>query len=172
MKLKFVELMFRAWDYFRHGYSTYLTFIVSFFTFVSTTYYLLIRSVPFLQVIFPHFYVFIIVGIAVFVPLAVFIGWLHMKGTLAYPTQMAIAVESNPYNYLITPGKQEEAFAPAWLLTLKALQKILEKEEMLSPQEKSEFEDISAKLERLLKGEVLGAPRQRKLLTAVKRKKI
>lgn len=171
MKLKLEDFVFRSWNYFRHGYSTYLSFFVSFVTFVSTTYYLAIRSVPFLQEIFPNFHVFVIVGILVFGLLGILIGWLHMKGTLAYPTAVTITTEANPYNYIVLPGKQREAFVPAWLLTMQALHKILEKEKLLSPQEKREFENIKDKLERMIKGEVIGRPRQRRLLVAVEREK-
>ena len=86
MKMKLVETVFRAWNYFRTGYGTYLTFFVGFATFVSTTYYLAIRSLPFLQGFFPHFYVFIIVGIAVIVPLGVFVGSTRREHLPTQPT--------------------------------------------------------------------------------------
>jgi len=41
----------------------------------------------------------------------------------------------------------------------------------LSPEEKSEFEDIKAKIEGLLKGEVIGVPKQRKILAALQKRK-
>ena len=75
MKLKLGELMFRAWYYFRLGYGTYVSFFVSFVMFVSTTYYLAVSNLPFLQEVFPHFFVFVIFGISVITPLSVLIGW-------------------------------------------------------------------------------------------------
>jgi len=163
--LKFEELMFRAWYYFRNGYATYLSFPVGFLTFISTTYYLAIKNVPFLQDFFPRFYLFAIVAVIVIFPLGVLIGWLHMKRTLAYPTQVAITVESNPYNYKIRPGKEAEINYPLWYLMLRTLEKLSEKEGVLTSKEKKEFEELREKIERLKRGEVIGAPRQRKIMS-------
>ena len=168
MKLKLEDFVFRSWNYFRHGYSTYLSFFVAFASYITVIYKLAIEDLS-LEWIFPRFHVFIIFAVSLIVPLAVFMGWLHMKGTLAYPTDVAITVEANPYNYIVTPGKQKEALAPAQLLTLQALQKILEKENMLSPQEKMEFENLKDKFQKMLRGEVMGAPRQRKLLARLEK---
>lgn len=164
MKLKLAEIVFRSWYYFRLGYSTYMSFLVAFFTFVSTTYYLAVTKVPLLQEIFTRFYSFVIVAILVIVPAGVLFGWLHMKRTLAFPTEATIGVEANPYNYILYPGKETDLYAPAWLLVIRSLRKIAEKENLLSPQEKSEFKNLTATIEKLLKGEVIGMPRQRKLL--------
>ena len=163
--MKFEELMFRAWYYFRNGYATYLSFPVGFLTFISTTYYLAIKNVPFLQDFFPRFYLFAIVAVIVIFPLGVLIGWLHMKRTLAYPTQVAITVESNPYNYKIRPGKEAEINYPLWYLMLRTLEKLSEKEGVLTSKEKKEFEELREKIERLKRGEVIGAPRQRKIMS-------
>ncbi|MHA1627358.1 MAG: hypothetical protein ACTSYT_05710 [Candidatus Asgardarchaeia archaeon] len=163
--MKFEELMFRAWYYFRNGYATYLSFPVGFLTFISTTYYLAIKNVPFLQYIFSRFYLFAIVAVIVIFPLGVLIGWLHMKRTLAYPTQVAITVESNPYNYKIRPGKEAEINYPLWYLMLRTLEKLSEKEGVLTSKEKKEFEELREKIERLKRGEVIGAPRQRKIMS-------
>lgn len=169
MKLKLEDFVFRSWNYFRQGYSTYLSFIVGFFTFVSTTYYLAIRSIPFLEEIFPSFYVFVTVGIIVFVPLGVLIGWLHMKGTLAYPTDVAITYESNPYLYKIAPGKEKEISYPLWAILSATLQKLLEKEDILTPEEKREFEDVRDKIQRLREGKIIGEPRQRRMLAVMEK---
>ena len=86
-----------------------------------------------------------------------------MKRTIAYPTDVAIGVEANPYNYILTPGKETEVFVPYWLIHMTSLQKIMEKAKMLTPEEKKQFEDVRAKLEKLLKGGVVGQPKQRKI---------
>jgi len=171
LKFQPLELMFRSWYYFRLGYAQYLNFFLGFFMFVSTTYYLAILNLPFLREIFPHFYVFVILGIVVIAPLGVLIGWFHMKRTLAYSTEATVSVESNPYTFIVIPGKEEELWAPAWMLTVQALQKILEKENMLSAEEKSEFEAILARFKKLLRGEVIGEPKQRQMLAKSKREK-
>jgi len=169
--LKLVELVFRSWYYFRLGYGAYLAFLVGFVGNIVAIYYLAVKNLPFLYQIFQHFYVFTIILIVLIVPIGVLIGWLHMKRTLAYPTEAAIGVEANPYNYMIVPGKETELFAPYWLMVTNSLQKILEKENILSPEEKREFENIRAKIERLRKGEVIGRPRQRQLLTILEKRK-
>lgn len=170
MELKLEEIVFRSWFYFRQGYTTYLTFIFSFFTFVSTTYYLAIENIPFFKDIFPRFYVYIVIAIVTFVPLSVIAGWLHMKGTLAYPAAQAITIESNPYIYKIRPGKETEINFPTYQLLLRIIGKITKKEDILSTEEKSELEEVLDKIEKLRKGEVVGVPRQRTLLAATKRK--
>lgn len=166
-----VELIFRSWYYFRLGYGTYLTFLVGFAGNVVAIYYLAIKNLPFLYVIFHHFYMFVTISIVLMVPIGVLIGWLHMKRTLAYPTDVSIGVEANPYNYILLPGKETELFAPYWLMMTNSLQKILEKENVLSPEEKREFENIRAKIERLRKGGVIGRPRQRQLLARLEKGK-
>ena len=88
-----------------------------------------------------------------------------MKRTLAYPTQVAITVESNPYNYKIRPGKEAEITWPMWHLLLRVFERLSEKEGVLSPEERREFEELKDKIEKLKKGEVIGMPRQRKLVT-------
>ena len=161
--MKLEELVFRAWYYFRNGYGTYLSFPIGFFTFISTTYYLAVKEIGFLRDVFPRFYMYAVVAVIIIFPLGVLIGWLHMKRTLAYPAQMAISVESNPYNYKIRPGISSEISWPMWHLMLRAIEKISEKEDILSPEERKKFEELRVKIERLRKGEVIGTPRQRKL---------
>jgi len=168
--MRFLEFVFRIWYYFRIGYGTYLSFFVGFFTFVSTTYYLAVTRLPFLQGVFTHFYAFIVFAILMIIPLGVLIGWFHMKRTLAYPTEISIGVEANPYNYIAIPGKELEVYTPGWILMLTTLRRILEKEDMLSAEEKREFEEVVRKMEKLLKGEVVGKPRQRQLLAILEKK--
>jgi hypothetical protein len=72
---------------------------------------------------------------------------------------MDINVEANPYNYRITPGYWQEAFAPVYLELLKGTKKLLEKEGMLSDEEKKRIIDLEEKLEILLKGGYVGTPK-------------
>jgi len=162
--LKMEELVFRSWYYFRNGYSTYLSFPVAFVTFVSTTYYLAVKNIPFLKGVFSHFYLFVVMAIALLFPLGAFIGWLHMKRTLAYPAQMAVNVESNPYNYKIMPGKESEVVWPIWHLLLRMMERMSEKESIISMDEKRELEELLLRIEILKNGGVVDTPRQRSLL--------
>ena len=166
--MKMVDLIFRAWYYFRIGYSTYLAFMVAFMSYITVIYKLAIEDLA-LSWIFPRFYTFIIFSVVTIVPVGVLIGWFHFKRTLAYSAAMAINVESNPYNYMIMPGKETEIIWPMHTLYLTALQKILEKENILSQEEKRAFEDILTKIERLREGQIVGTPRHRQLLAKLKK---
>ncbi|RLF09365.1 MAG: hypothetical protein DRJ98_08235 [Thermoprotei archaeon] len=158
--MRMMDLVFRAWYYFRIGYSTYLAFMVAFMSYITVIYKLAIQDLA-LSWVFPRFYTFIIFSLFTIVPLAVLIGWFHMKRTLAYSASVAINVESNPYNYMILPGKETEIIWPMHTLYLTALQKILEKENMLSPEEKKAFEEILTKIKRLREGQIVGVPRHK-----------
>jgi len=75
--------LFRAWYYFRVGYSTYLTFLLGFVSTIITVYYLAINNISFLKVVFPSFWIFSILAITVGVPLAIFSGYFHVKRSRA-----------------------------------------------------------------------------------------
>ncbi|OYT45378.1 hypothetical protein DRO29_02520 [Candidatus Bathyarchaeota archaeon] len=168
--MKMMDLVFRAWYYFRIGYSTYLAFAVAFMSYITVIYKLAIEDLA-LSWVFPRFYTFIIFSLVTIIPLGVLIGWFHFKRTLAYSAAMAINVESNPYNYMITPGKETEIIWPMHMLYLTALQKLLEKENMLSPEEKKSFEEVLTKIKKLREGHVIGTPRHRQLLAKLKKAK-
>ena len=163
-----MDLAFRAWYYFRTGYSTYLTFAVAFMSYITIIYKLAIEDLA-LDWIFPRFHIFIIFAIVTVIPLAVLIGWLHMKQTLAYSAGVAIGVESNPYNYMIKPGTETEITWPMWTAMLRMLQKLLEGENLLSAEERDELNTIRERIERLRRGEVIGRPKQRQLLAQLEK---
>jgi hypothetical protein len=56
-----------------------------------------------------------------------------------------------------------------WHLMLRTMEKIAKKEDILSPEERKEFEELRVKIERLRKGEVIGVSKQRKLLNTSSR---
>jgi len=167
--LKITDLIFRAWYYFRLGYGTYLSFFVGFATFISTTYYLAIEKISFLSDLFGRFYEFAVLAILIIIPASVGIGWLHMKRTLAYSTDIEVSVEANPYNYVIVPGKEKEIYAPLWLTIMDSLERILEKQNLLTDEEKKEIEKIRSNISVLMKGGVIGKPRLRHLLAQLKK---
>lgn len=155
------RFIFRMWYYFRVGYSTYLSFLLGFATTFVTVYYLAIVSVPALQAVFPHFGLFAVVALIVGVPTACLIGWFHMKGSSLWKSEVDITVEANPYLYKMYPGYWQEAFTPLYLELLGGVKKILEKEGMLSEEERGRIEDLEKKLEILVKGGYVGAPKTR-----------
>ena len=155
------SLLFRAWYYFRLGYGTYLTFVIGFVSTVTTVYYLMVKNIPFLLAIFPSFTDFVLIGAVFLVPSGVIFGWLHLKRTPAYTSELDIAVEANPYYYKLPPGYSSEAQFPVYLSAIRMLRRIGEKEGLLTPEEKADIEALEKKIEILIKGGLLGTPRRK-----------
>ena len=88
---------FRAWYYFRMGWSTYFAFILAAINTLTVTYYLAIENYPTLKAIFPSFEIYIIVIISIGIPLLVTIGFVHYKRTSARKAEVDIGMETNPY---------------------------------------------------------------------------
>ena len=88
---------FRGWFYFRQGWSMYFAFVFAAINTLTVTYYLAIENYPFLKVIFPTFVDYIIIIVAIGVPLLVGIGYAHFKRTRAYRSEAAIVAEANPF---------------------------------------------------------------------------
>ena len=72
---------FRAWFYFRQGWSTYFAFVFAAINTLTVTYYLAIENYPFLKSIFPSFEQYIIIVVIVGIPLLIGIGYAHYKKT-------------------------------------------------------------------------------------------
>ena len=155
------KLVTRFWYYFRIGYSTYLTFILGLVTTLITVYYLAIKNLPFLLKLFPSFWMFSFLGIVIGAPLSVAIGWLHLKRTHAYTSEADITVESNPYSWKLTPGKEAEAFAPSYLEILRLVSKLLKSQNLLSEEDESRINDVEGKLQALIEGKMVGNPRRK-----------
>ena len=149
---------FRSWYYFRTGYGTYLTFVITALNTMVIIYYLAIKNVPALQTIFPNFTVWAVTLIAGGVPLAVFLGWFHIKRSPAYRSETDIQVEANPYYYKLPPGYWREVFAPMWLELLRLNLKVLKKES-LSEEDQARIKELQVKLEKLINGGYVGEPR-------------
>ena len=88
---------FRAWYYFRMGWSTYFAFILAAINTLTVTYYLAIENYPTLKAIFPSFEMYIIIIISIGIPLLVTIGFVHYKRTSARKAEVDIGMETNPY---------------------------------------------------------------------------
>ena len=72
----------RWWD-FRVGHGTYLAFFLSFTNFLLIAYNFFVLQIPFLKSLFSDLLVFGLVGLLVYIPLAVYIGHLHKVKQLA-----------------------------------------------------------------------------------------
>ena len=88
---------FRAWFYFRQGWSTYFAFILAAINTMVVTYYLAIENLPELKIIFPSFYIYLAIGAAIGIPLLICVGYAHQKRTASYKTEATIYYESNPH---------------------------------------------------------------------------
>ena len=88
---------FRAWFYFRQGWSTYFAFVFAAINTLTVTYYLAIENYPFLQSIFPTFEQYILIVVIIGIPLLVLIGYAHYKKTPSFRAEADVFVESNPY---------------------------------------------------------------------------
>ena len=88
---------FRAWYYFRNGWSMYFAFLFAATNTLVVTYYLAIEQVPLLKEIFPSFIYYVLAVVAIGIPLLVAIGYIHYKKTSAFSNEVAVNFESNPF---------------------------------------------------------------------------
>lgn len=91
------SLPFRAWFYFRQGWSLYFAFIMAAINTLTVTYYLAISKAPFLKEIFPSFVYYVIIATAIGIPILTAIGYVHTKRSRAYKADADIGFESNPH---------------------------------------------------------------------------
>ena len=97
---------FRAWFYFRQGWSTYFAFVFAAINTLTVTYYLAIENYPFLKSIFPSFEQYIIIVVIVGIPLLIGIGYAHYKKTPSYRAEADVWIESNPYQARVLVNTQ------------------------------------------------------------------
>jgi len=91
------NLAFRAWYYFRQGWSIYFAFIIAATNTMVTTYYLAIEKSFFLKEIFPSFISYFLILVVVAIPTLIAIGYIHTKKSQAYQAEIDIHYEVNPY---------------------------------------------------------------------------
>jgi len=105
----------RCWTYFRRGHSVYLVFLMSFLNFIVIQYRLVVQNIPILYETLPRLWIFTIILLATYIPIATLIGWLdYKKGSV--PTDRALGAKASPWVrdlakalMLIADGKSEEA---------------------------------------------------------------
>jgi hypothetical protein len=143
------------------GYSTYLVFILGIISTLVTVYYLAIKDVPQLLNIFPRFIPFAVLCTAIGVPVAVAIGWVHLKRSNLYSSEADITVEANPWNYKVQPGWWREALFPALYAQLRLLHQLADRGSLVSADDRKELESLEEKLKTLIEGGFIGTPRRR-----------
>jgi hypothetical protein len=149
--MNLTRLLFRSWYYFRIGYGTYLTFLLGFATTIVTVYYLAINNIPALKSVFTSFWLFTILSVAVGVPLSVLGGWLHLKRSQAYSSEVDIGVEANPYYFKIIPGKEKELQVPLTVANIDVTVAMARKLGVLTPELESDLLQLREKYVRLAK---------------------
>ena len=105
----------RYWIYFKQGHSVYLAFLISFLNFIAIQYRLVIQNIPILYEILPRLWIFATAFLAMYIPIAIIIGWLdYKKGSV--PTGSVLGARASPWArdlakalMLIADGKSEEA---------------------------------------------------------------
>ncbi len=153
--------MYRSWFYFRTGYNLYLAFLIGFASNIVVLFRLGVTENKYLAPLFPSLTIFTIIGLLVAIPVGIFTGLYHMKRSGAYAADASVQLEANPYIYKIVPGKEQEVFLPLWVLTVKALAKMLDRERTMTAEERTEMETLLDKANALLKGQGVGLPSQR-----------
>ena len=88
---------FRAWYYFRNGWSLYFAFIFAAINTLTVTYYLAIDKIPFLLNLFPSFTHYIGGAVLIGVPILIAIGFIHYKKSPAFRSDTTIGFETNPF---------------------------------------------------------------------------
>ena len=91
------KLPFRAWFYFRQGYGLYFAFLLAGINTLTLTYFLAIENYPLLKEVFPTFVHYVIILVAIGVPVLITVGYLHYKRSPAYRSEAGITQETNPY---------------------------------------------------------------------------
>lgn len=153
------KLPFRAWFYFRQGWTTYFAFIFAAVNTMVTTYYLAIENIPALKTVFPSFFIYVSMIAGFGIPLLVFVGYVHYKKSAAYAAEADINVESYPYFYKLQPGWNQEVVFPLYLTMTQLLVK-LSKNEKLTDTELAKINEIEKNLDLLIRGGYVGKHRE------------
>lgn len=167
-----MKLLYRAWFYFRIGYSTYIAFPIGFISNVIVIYALAIRDNTYWGTCATcghHFPAlpgigaggtFALIAIAIAIPISVGVGLFHMKRTGAFAADASVSLESNPYVYKLVPGKEQEVVLPLMVATAKGVVSVMERQNTLTDADRLEFQDLLRKADILLAGQPVGTPRR------------
>tara|TARA_B110000014_G_C19790221_1_gene410640 strand:- start:18 stop:521 length:504 start_codon:yes stop_codon:yes gene_type:complete len=139
---------FRSWFYFRTGWSMYFAFVLSAVNTLTVTYYLAVEKVPFLVEIFPTFLHYVLIFVAIGVPILVTTGYAHFKRTSARKAEVDISVETNPY--MIRTLVNSEYILKLNLILSNTLLKI-QNNQKLSETEIKEISSIQTELNSFMK---------------------
>jgi len=128
---------FRAWFYFRNGWSLYFAFIFAAVNTLTVTYYLAIERLPSLQAIFPSFLQYVLIITIIGIPILILVGYAHWKRTAAYRSEADIWLETNPYQRRMVVNS--EIILKLNLDLIKMITKLTNNEKLT----KDEFEKVA-----------------------------
>ena len=149
---------FRGWYYLRTGWTTYFAFIFASVNTLVVTYYLAIENIPFLEVIFPNFYNYVLILSVIGIPVLIITGFVHFQKSHAYGSEAEITAEQNPYFYKAAPGWLRSVQWPLFLKFSEVLVK-LSNNEKLTEKELQEIAELQKKIHKLINGGSIGSPR-------------
>ena len=135
---------FRAWFYFRQGWSTYFAFIFAAINMLTVTYFLAIENYPTLKEVFPSFEQYVLIAVVIGVPLLASVGYAHYKKTPSFRAEADIWMESNPYQARILVNSQ---FSLSLNLKMINLITKLSNNEKISRVELDELKELQKKFE-------------------------
>lgn len=141
----------RSYFYYRNG-SVLVSLPLTFFGLASAIYYLAMDHIPLLKMMFPSFTRFLIIGGITLFILSVGTGYIYVKRSFFYPTDMQITQEANPFAYRLAPGRDTE-FQKATLLNAQFLHRLADRFNLYqSNEERKVWQDYMNKLEFLIEG--------------------
>ena len=146
------RLFFKILRFLWVGYGSYLALPLSFITTLVAIYYLAIDNIPVFKSAFSHFWLFLIVALAVGIPFTCVIGWLHMKYNPTPQSAKDLIVETSRDNHRPVPEYWQEAVAPFYIELLRGVEKILDRDNMLNDDDKRRIQELEAKLQALIDG--------------------
>ena len=128
--------IYRARFYYTLGVSL-ITLPISFLGF-SRTLYSFVDNLPYVNLVFPTFNHFLLIGGLGLLPGSVIIGWLFTKSPFYYAT-FEIPAERTPFKYRLSPGR-EVVMQPYTVLGAELALKVWEKLEVLSQEDRETWE--------------------------------
>jgi len=146
------NLMFRAWYYFRQGWSIYFAFILAAINTLTVTYFLAIDNYPSLKSVFPSFEQYVAMVVVIGVPLLIIIGYAHYKKTQGFKSEVDVLIETNPYQRRNTVNN--DIILRLNLQLMSTLLKVAKKED-LSEEEIEEMTQLHDEILKLSKDRTL-----------------
>ena len=119
---------FRAWFYFRNGWSLYFAFIFAAINTLVVTYYLAIDKIPFLLDFFPSFGHYVAAAVFLGIPILVIVGYVHFKRSKAFNAEQDILIETSPHIRRILLNT--EVLLPSYLQLLELITKLSQNEKL------------------------------------------